>query len=348
MDVPQSWMIFAVAAMPREVKLKTLEGGVLTVEVMPTTTIKELKAILYEKKHCEDLIERLILRVKVLADGLLVDDDQTLESAGMLHDESEVTVIYSRNEVEVSTRNAIYAEGYLQVGTCAFAGCESLVSITIPDSLRAIGRSAFQNCASLTSITIPESVTDIGMCAFEGCRSLASISIPESATAIGDGAFYGCISLASITIPESVTAIGDGAFRECRSLESITIPESLTAIGEGAFGDCSSLASIRIPESVKSIGGVAFKNCKSLESITIPESVPTIGFAAFSECRCLARITIPESVTTIGNHAKDSQPEKPWFPMVVTDSGTMSPSRPLGTMPFQVVNLWQASRSLIL
>ena len=74
-----------MAAMPRELKVKTLEGGDLTLEVVPTTTIKELKAMLHEKKHCEDPIERKILKVKVLADGaLLVDDDETLEFAGLL------------------------------------------------------------------------------------------------------------------------------------------------------------------------------------------------------------------------------------------------------------------------
>ena len=50
--------------------------------------------MLYEKKHCEDPIERQILKVKVLADGLL-DDDQTLESAGPLPAKWEVTV-YTR------------------------------------------------------------------------------------------------------------------------------------------------------------------------------------------------------------------------------------------------------------
>ena len=70
-----------MAPMPCELKVKTLEGGDLTVEVVPTTTIKELRAMLHEKKNCEDPIERKILKVKVLADGLLVDDDQTLESA---------------------------------------------------------------------------------------------------------------------------------------------------------------------------------------------------------------------------------------------------------------------------
>ena len=72
----------AMAAMPRELQVKTLEGDDLTVEVVPTTTIKELKAKLFGKKHCEDPIECKILKVKVLADGLLVDDDQTVDSAG--------------------------------------------------------------------------------------------------------------------------------------------------------------------------------------------------------------------------------------------------------------------------
>ena len=101
--------------MLREVKVKTLDGGSLRVEVMPANTIEELKAMLYEKKHGEDPIERKILKVKVLADRLLVDDDQTLESAGLLHPEAEVTVIYSRNEVEAATKDAIHAEGLLQV-----------------------------------------------------------------------------------------------------------------------------------------------------------------------------------------------------------------------------------------
>ena len=43
--------------MLHELKVKTLEGGDLTVEVMPTNTIDELKAMFDEKKHCEDPIE---------------------------------------------------------------------------------------------------------------------------------------------------------------------------------------------------------------------------------------------------------------------------------------------------
>ena len=208
-----------MAVMQCELKVKTLEGGDLTVEVMPTNTIKELKAILREKKHCEDPIERQILKVKVLADGSLIDDKQTLESAGLLHDESEVNVIYCRNEVEAATREAIHAEGLLQVN--------------IPCSLTEISAGAFENCNQVVKVAIPESVTAIGDRAFSGCRSLAGITIPESMTAIGNMAFANCKSLASITIPESVTAIGEcvpflGAVLSQASLSLSLLPPSGT------------------------------------------------------------------------------------------------------------------------
>ena len=217
----------ATMCMPCEVKVQTLEGDVLAVEVMPANTVKELKAMLYEKKHCEDPIVRKILQVKVLAEGLLVGDDQTLESAGLLHDKSDVTVIYSRNEVEAATKEAIHADGFLQVN--------------IPSSLTEIPAGAFEWNYQVVKVAIPQSVTAIGVNAFSGCRSLASITIPQSVTAIDVAAFRYCSSLESITIPDSVTAIGGYAFAGCKSLASITIPESVTAIGSGAFQDCSSL-----------------------------------------------------------------------------------------------------------
>ena len=301
----------AMAAMPSQLKVTTIEGGVLTLEVMPANTIEELKAMLREKKHCEDPIERQILKIKVLAGRLLVGDDQTLESAGLLHAESEVTVIYCRNEVEAATKEEIHAESLLQVKIPsylketplgAFEGCNQVVKVVIPESVTAIRVLAFANCNSLASITIPESVTTIGRSAFANCCSLKSITIPESETkmVIENHAFLGCISLESITIPESVRSIGNFAFDGCKSLASITIPESVRIIGEGTFRNCSSLASIRIPGSVLDIGKHAFQGCKSLESINLHEGLWedgerwSIGEDAFEGCSSLASITIPE------------------------------------------------------
>ena len=218
------------------------------------------------------------------------------------------------------------------IGNSAFEDCESLTSVTIPDSVTTIGSSAFESCDSLTSITIPDSVTTIGDYAFYSCDSLTSVTIPDSVTTIGMWAFCDCSSLTSVTIGDSVTTIEGSAFRGCSSLTSVTIPDSVTTIGDSAFRGCSSLTSATIPDSVTTIGDGPFAGCNGLKvfkgkfasedgrcliidgtlnsfapagltECIIPNSVTKIGYEAFYGCHNLTSVTIPDRVTTIGDSA---------------------------------------------
>lgn len=115
--------------------------------------------------------------------------------------------------------NIYYEEN--ENGTIEITGCtSSATSINIPSTIvgktvTSIRNCAFYGCKSLTSVTIPNSITSIGREAFYDCTNLTSVTIPDSVTGIGDGAFYNCKSLTNVTIPNSITMIGPDTLLIC-------------------------------------------------------------------------------------------------------------------------------------
>ena len=215
---------------------------------------------------------------------------------------------YKGTATEVTIPSTYQGLPVTSIGEDAFSACDSLTSITIPDSVTSIGDYAFGDCRSLMSITFGKNsqLTSIAQGAFGGCLSLTSITIPDSVTSIGGWAFNQC-DLTSVIFGENsqLTSIGKNAFSRCTRLTSITIPDSVTSIGENAFENCWGLMSITFGKNsqLTSIAYGAFSDCESLTSITIPDSVTSIGARAFSDCSDLTSITIPDSVTRIGGGA---------------------------------------------
>lgn len=149
--------------------------------------------------------------------------------------------LYSDENTEIT--NLVIPDGVTSIN-CAFPGCRSITSVSIPNTVTTIGKRAFSGCTSLTSVIIPNSVTKIEFGAFAGCTGLTSVTIPNSVTSIGASAFNSCTHLTSVTIGNSVTSIGDYAFNYCSGLNSITIPNSLTDMGYAVFQGCSGLTKV--------------------------------------------------------------------------------------------------------
>ncbi len=226
---------------------------------------------------------------------------------------------YKANDTTVCIPSYIGGVPVTEIDDSVFENCNTLVSVTIPDSVTSIGEDAFSGCSGLTSIEIPASVTNIGFYAFSGCTGLASIEIPANVTSIGSGAFKNCSGLTSMTIPfvgENKDGTGEtyfeyifGAYSDLEN--SSCVPTSLkeviitggTSIKSLAFSECTSLTSIKFSSSVTSIGSYAFYLCYSLKSIEIPDGVTSIGKGAFFLCDSLTNIEIAASVTSIDKDA---------------------------------------------
>ena len=222
----------------------------------------------------------------------------------------------------------------------AFYDCDSLVSITIPDSVTSIGYRAFYDCDSLVSITIPDSVTSIGDYAFHDCYKLvevvnhSSLEITLGSSDHGEVAYYakevhtgmskidnqngyifytykginyllGYVGMETeLVLPDDYNGenydIYQYAFDGCDRLESVTIGNGVEQIGDSAFCFCNCLTNITIGDGVTDIDPHAFAFCDRLMSVTIPDSVTSIGHNTFSMCTSLVSVTIGNGIKIMG------------------------------------------------
>lgn len=87
-----------------------------------------------------------------------------------------------------------------------------LKSVTFRDGLEFIGASSFAGCDSLCSADLGNSVKYIGDYAFSSCSLLSDIKYGECLDSIGNSAFRECGSLSSFVFPNTLKKIGNLAF----------------------------------------------------------------------------------------------------------------------------------------
>lgn len=216
---------------------------------------------------------------------------------------------------------------------------------------------AFHNCESLTSVTIPETITKITQDAFmDGCpnltklyfssvKALCNMTLWNSAPVEWDKRLYvdGKV-IDDLEIPEGVTEIKSSALRYF-SLKSIKFPGSLIALHGNVSADRLEYASIEqmfkmkvcfevfdpnwtetvasypfgkgydlyvggqevkhleIPDYVESIPDYLFSGVSNLQSVSFHDGVRSIGNSAFRGCKNLKNLEIPHSVTSISAYA---------------------------------------------
>lgn len=165
----------------------------------------------------------------------------------------------------------------------AFAECESIKSIVIPDSVETIGHYAFSDCTALSSVKIGKGVKSIGNNVFSNCTSLEKIEVSSdnaSYTSDETGVLYNKAktellvypasnSATIYTVAENVKTVADSTFAASKNVKTIVMGDNVTTIGMNAFSGSRSLESVIIGKGVTSIGKDAFEDCSALTGISV-------------------------------------------------------------------------------
>lgn len=197
-------------------------------------------------------------------------------------------------------------EGVLTIGTSAFSGCKSLLSMNLPKRLGdftsgsttipalANGTGVFPTADDdgngFNSVSITEGnalyaskdgilyTSDFKELVYCPPAKEGTVEVDARTERIGTNAFANCKKLTAITFPaDSVCKqIGAGAFSGCSLLVNMELPDSVAAIGEGAFLNCNELVSLRLPASLSSFDP-AMLGCKKLTDLTVSENNPNFS-----------------------------------------------------------------------
>ena len=175
----------------------------------------------------------------------------------------------------------------------AFADCNQLTSIVLPQTLRNLGKNAFLRCTRLTSCIIPDStIMEIPFEAFWKA-GLIEFRVPEGVTYIEQRSFEQMPNLQRVQLANSVKSVSPWAFYILDALQdpiyndsmfvlmpmnyqgAYTIPTGIQAICSSAFYGCTKITSLTIPEGVKRIEhyGLMFSLNAVIKTLHLPASL---------------------------------------------------------------------------
>lgn len=127
------------------------------------------------------------------------------------------------------------------------------LSYCIPEEVDTVGDMAFAGNQSLQSLSMKSSVTRIEGRAFWNMTSLKEIRFSDNITSIDwneytsdgfVGALYGCENVEQIILPRHLRSLGGVAFGTCGKLKELVLPANLKEFNTGAVYGCSNLEKI--------------------------------------------------------------------------------------------------------
>lgn len=184
----------------------------------------------------------------------------------------------------------------------ALFNARSLRYLVFPiNSTPSAGGGMFSGCNTLYSVSFPESAAQNFGNVFGYCYWLSRVRLPYNASAAGH--YNQGYVIEEYLLPSNITTIQSQTFDCNYILKEIKYQNNeiapIVSIGTAAFSNCRLLRKFDFPDTLKTIGNQAFRWCYSLREIILPSSLTSIGTNAFESCYGLCKINIPAGITTI-------------------------------------------------
>ena len=214
------------------------------------------------------------------------------------------------------------------IDAAAFAGCEGIMSVTIPETVKKMGDGAFEGCTSLFAVYFPSLVNwckidfadysanplSVAGNLYINNVLLEALTIPAEISNVKAYAFYGA-NIKSLNVGKDVVTVGNDAFAHCAVLQNVVIElDNLTTVGARAFNGCEAIESVTV-NSVDKWCAVSFADAFAnplyyadalkVNGNTVTElsvSSASVNKYAFAGFEALTKISFA-NVTNIGENA---------------------------------------------
>lgn len=191
-----------------------------------------------------------------------------------------------------------FAKGVEYFYARAFANCQNLVTLALPNSEFTLADEVFKDSSNLTTLEFAQNtkITKVGLDVFANTNLTNFVASSDSNYSVSDNSgvllsadgtkIIFVAPMANITdyeVPSSVTEITEGAFANNNTLETLTITNPNTTIAANAFANCSNLTTINLPsEAGVKILDYAFYDNANLTTINNLDKVIEIGSYSFA------------------------------------------------------------------
>ena len=220
-------------------------------------------------------------------------------------DADGVISAYYYNTCTSLPSNPMFNDRITSIGSYAFLGCTSLITIVLPKDIKIVAYGAFKDCTSITTITFPNYYTEsIEANAFQKCTSVNTITIPRYIKTELISILTSSYNVQTIKIQTNNVCSYDHDTSTARF--DLYVRNDKTVLCSRTLSVITStydVGSIDIPDTIHTLHTMAYR-CDGLTgTITVPSCIRRIEQDTFDGCTGITEIIIEGKVQYIDKFA---------------------------------------------